>query len=156
MGRQVVPSLVKAGYSVTAIGRSQKAREELERLGTRPVELDLFDAAAVREAVAGHDVVINLATSILSLSRIFLRGAWRTKDWIRSQASANLVEAALAGRATRYINESPRLGTEKADLALTVHTSPPGFYLARCRRQASAPSMALRRSSSSNGLKRQP
>ena len=144
MGRRVVPSLVKAGHSVTALGRSQKAREELERLGTRPVEPDLFDAAAVREAVAGHDVVINLATSIPPLSRIFVRGAWRTNDRIRSQASTNLVEAA-AGRAG-----------DDGDFALTVHASPSGFYLARCRRQASAPSTALRRSSSSNGLKRQP
>ena len=45
---------------------------------------------------------------------------------------------------------------DDGNLALTVHTSSSGFYLARCRRQASAPSTALCRSSSSNGLKRQP
>ncbi len=106
MGRRVVPSLVEAGHSVTAIGRSPAAREALERQGMQPIELDLFDAAAVRAAVAGHDVVINLATSIPSMSRIFLRSAWRTNDRIRSQASAVLVEAALAGGATRYIQES--------------------------------------------------
>ncbi len=106
VGRRVVPSLVKAGYSVTAIGRNPKAREELARLGTRPIELDLFDAAAVREAVAGHDAVINVATSIPPLSRIFLRSAWRATDRIRSRASANLVDAALAGGAVRYIQES--------------------------------------------------
>ncbi len=106
LGRRVVPALVKAGHGVTAVGRSPQARQDLERAGARPVELDLFDAAAVREAVAGHDVVINLATSIPPMSRIFLRGAWRTNDRIRSQASANLAQAALAGGATRYIQES--------------------------------------------------
>jgi nucleoside-diphosphate-sugar epimerase len=106
MGRRVVPSLVRAGHRVTAIGRSEGAREELERAGARPVALDLFNASAVREAVADHDVVINLATSIPPISRIFLPGAWRANDRIRSQASANLVEAALAGGATRYIQES--------------------------------------------------
>jgi nucleoside-diphosphate-sugar epimerase len=106
MGRRVVPSLIKAGHRVTAIGRSQTAREELERAGARPVEVDLFDVAAARKAVAGEEVVINLATSIPPLSRMFLPGAWRMNDRIRSQASANLVEAALAGGATRYIQES--------------------------------------------------
>jgi nucleoside-diphosphate-sugar epimerase len=106
MGRRVVPSLVETGHRVTAIGRSQTAREQLERAGASPVEVDLFNAAAVREAVAGHEVVINLATSIPPLSRMFLPGAWRMNDRIRSQASANLVEAALAGGATRYIQES--------------------------------------------------
>jgi nucleoside-diphosphate-sugar epimerase len=106
MGRRVVPSLVEKGHRVTAIGRSRQAREQLERAGARPVEVDLFDAAAVREVVADHQVVINLATSIPTLSRMFLPGAWHTNDRIRSQASANLVEAALAGGATRYIQES--------------------------------------------------
>jgi nucleoside-diphosphate-sugar epimerase len=130
MGRRVVPSLVKAGHNVTAIGRSQKAREELKRVGARPIELDLFNAAAVREAVAGHDVVINLATSIPPVSRIFLPGAWRTNDRIRSQASANLVEAALTDGAARYIQESfapiyPDCGDQWIDERMPAH---PGSY----------------------------
>jgi nucleoside-diphosphate-sugar epimerase len=106
IGRRVVPSLVKMGYRISAIGRSPQSRQKLERLGVTPVELDLFDAAAVRRAVAGHEVVINLATSIPPTLRMFLPGAWRVNDRIRRQASANLAAAAAAGGARRYIQES--------------------------------------------------
>jgi nucleoside-diphosphate-sugar epimerase len=106
LGRRVVPQLVKVGYKVTAIGRSEEKRSQLARMGARPVELDLFDAAAVRRAVAGQEVVINLATSVPLNLRSFLPGAWRMTSRIRREGSANLVEAALAGGASRYIQES--------------------------------------------------
>jgi nucleoside-diphosphate-sugar epimerase len=106
LGRRVVPQLVEAGYRVTAIGRSEAARNRLAQIGAKPVELDLFDAAGVRQAVAGHEVVINLATHVPLNLRAFLPGAWRMTSRIRREGSANLVEAALAGGASRYIQES--------------------------------------------------
>lgn len=106
LGRRVVPQLVEAGYRVTAIGRSAAARSQLARVGAMPVELNLFDAAAVRQAVAGHEVVINLATHVPLNLRAFLPGAWRMTSRIRREGSANMVEAALAGGASRYIQES--------------------------------------------------
>jgi nucleoside-diphosphate-sugar epimerase len=106
LGRRVVPQLVEAGYRVTAIGRSEEKRSQLARMGARPVELDLFDAGAVRRAVTGHEVVINLATHVPLNLRAFLPGAWHMTSRIRREGSANLVEAALAGGASRYIQES--------------------------------------------------
>jgi nucleoside-diphosphate-sugar epimerase len=106
MGRRVVPALVEAGCQVTAVGRSQESREWLQRHGANPVALDLFDAQAVGRAVAGHEIVINLTTSIPPTSRIFLPGAWRMNDRIRRFASANLAEAASAAGAERFIQES--------------------------------------------------
>jgi nucleoside-diphosphate-sugar epimerase len=106
LGRRVVPQLVEAGYHVTAVGRSEGTRSQLARAGAKPVELDLFDATAVHQAVAGHDVVINLATSVPLVPQAFFPGAWRMTSRIRTYASANLVEAALAGGARRYIQES--------------------------------------------------
>jgi nucleoside-diphosphate-sugar epimerase len=106
LGCRVVPQLVEAGYHVTAIGRSEEKRSQLARMGARPVELDLFDAAAVRRAVAGHEVVINLATHVPLNLRAFLPGAWRMTSRIRRYGSADLVAAALAGGANRYIQES--------------------------------------------------
>lgn len=120
MGRRVVPQLVQAGYTVTAIGRNPDSRNQLAQSGARPIELDLFDPAAVHRAVTGQDVVINLATSIPSTSRMFLPGAWRMTSRIRRFASSNLVEAALAEGAERYIQESfapiyPDCGSEWID-----------------------------------------
>ncbi len=106
LGRRVVPQLIEAGYDVTAIGRREAERSQLAHAGATPIELDLFDAAAVQRAVTGHDVVINLATSIPPIVRTFLPGSWRMTSRIRTYASANLVEAALAGGARRYIQES--------------------------------------------------
>jgi nucleoside-diphosphate-sugar epimerase len=98
--------LLAAGHQVTAVGRSPEKRAALERLGAGTAAVDLFDADAVRAAVAGHDAVCNLATHIPPSTRVFLPGAWRENDRIRSIASVNLVEAALAGGAVRFIQES--------------------------------------------------
>jgi nucleoside-diphosphate-sugar epimerase len=106
LGRRVMPQLIKAGHEVTAVSRDEAARSQLASAGARPIELDLFDAAAVHQEVADHDVVINLATSIPPISRTFLPGSWRMTSRIRTYASTNLVEAALAGGARRYIQES--------------------------------------------------
>jgi nucleoside-diphosphate-sugar epimerase len=128
VGRRVVPQLLEAGYNVTAIGRSEAARSRLARAGARPIELDLFDAVAVRRAVADHDVVINLATSVPLGLRTFLPGAWRMTNRIRSYASANLLEAALAGGARRYIQESfapiyPDCGDQWIDESTPPHAA---------------------------------
>ena len=51
-----------------------------------------------RGAVAGHEVVCNLATHIPPSLRMALPGAWAENDRIRTEASRNLVDAALAAR----------------------------------------------------------
>jgi hypothetical protein len=109
IGRRVVPSLVKMGYRISAIGRSPQSRQKLERLGVTPVELDLFDAAAVRRAVAGHEVVINLATSITIASAGRLRLTWlpRRQPVGRGATSRNpslpsILTAASAGSTSRF------------------------------------------------------
>jgi nucleoside-diphosphate-sugar epimerase len=106
VGRRVVPALIGAGHEVTAVGRTAEKRGALARAGARPVELDLFDAGAVARAVAGHEVVINLATHIPSSARILLPGAWRENSRVRRVAAANLAAGALAGGARRFIQES--------------------------------------------------
>ncbi|HEY7214218.1 MAG TPA: NAD(P)-dependent oxidoreductase [Thermoanaerobaculia bacterium] len=106
IGRRAVPLLLAAGHQVTAVGRSPQKRAALERLGAATVAIDLFDPAAVRAAVAGHDAVCNLATHMPSSARVLLPGAWRENDRVRKLASANLVEAALAGGARHFIQES--------------------------------------------------
>lgn len=106
LGRRVLPQLMKAGHNVTAIGRSDSSRSWLAQNGAKPVELDLFDASAVRGAVDGHEVVINLATSVPINLQAFVPGAWRMTNRIRRYGAANLAEAAQAGGAKRFIQES--------------------------------------------------
>ncbi|MGH7528504.1 MAG: NAD-dependent epimerase/dehydratase family protein [Gemmatimonadales bacterium] len=106
VGRRAVPLLIAQGHRVSGVARTPEKRARLERLGADPVSVDLFNADAVRQAVAGHDAVINLATHIPGSPRLFLPGAWTENDRIRREASTNLASAAGAGGAERFIQES--------------------------------------------------
>ena len=107
IGRRAIPMLTSGGSQVTAAVRSPDGAALVERHHARPVLLDLFDPVAVRRAVDGHDVVVNLATHMPASSwKMFLPGAWRENDRIRRDASRLLVDAAIAGGATRFVQES--------------------------------------------------
>ena len=107
VGVRLIPLLMRAGHRVSAVTRSASARARLEREGAVAIALDLFDRDAVRRAVDGHDTVINLATHMpSSTTKMFWRGNWRENDRLRREASAILVEAALATGAPRFIQES--------------------------------------------------
>jgi len=105
VGTRAVPALVAAGHDVTAVARGAKA-ELVRSMGATPVEVDLFDAAAVQTAVAGHEAVIHLATNIPPMSRAARPKAWDTNERLRREASNHLVDAALATGAARYVQES--------------------------------------------------
>ncbi|HLT46726.1 MAG TPA: NAD(P)-dependent oxidoreductase, partial [Rubricoccaceae bacterium] len=101
----------------------------LERAGARPMSVDLFDAAAVRAAVAGQEAVVNVATHIPPTSKAFLPWAWKENDRIRREASQHLVEAALAAGAGRFVQESfapmyPDRGDAWIDEAVPVQPAP--------------------------------
>ncbi|MBW3658116.1 MAG: NAD(P)-dependent oxidoreductase [Actinobacteria bacterium] len=106
LGRRVVEQLVAAGHVVTAVSRTADRDGLLRAAGATPVRVALFDPSAVRAAVAGHDAVVNVATSIPPLSRAAWRRAWRTNDRLRTEASRTLVDAAIATGASRYVQES--------------------------------------------------
>jgi 2-alkyl-3-oxoalkanoate reductase len=106
LGRRVVPLLVAAGHDVSALARSDGRAGLLGGLGATPVRAEVFDPDAMVRAVAGHEVVCNLATHIPATNRMAMPGAWAENDRIRSEASRNLVDGALAAGAARYVQES--------------------------------------------------
>ena len=106
LGRRVVAGLVAAGLEVTGVARRPANHADLAALGVRPVALDLFDQAAVHAAVAGHAAVCNLATAIPVGDRANDPSAWEATDRIRRVGARNLVDAALAAGASRYLQES--------------------------------------------------
>jgi nucleoside-diphosphate-sugar epimerase len=141
VGRRAVASLVSGGHSVTGVARSREKRALVEKLGAAPTEVDLFDASAVRTAVDGHDVVINLATKIPPLAKAMLPGAWDENNRIRSEVSINLADACLATSATRFIQESlafmyPDRGDEWIDEDVPV--DPPKFASSTLTAEAAA------------------
>jgi nucleoside-diphosphate-sugar epimerase len=106
VGRLAVPELVAAGHDVSALARSPARAALLEGLGARPVTVSLFDRAALTSAFAGHDAVVNLATAIPSTLRALRDSGWRENDRIRTEGSAAVVDAALAARVGRLVQES--------------------------------------------------
>jgi nucleoside-diphosphate-sugar epimerase len=106
LGRRAVTQLVAAGHQVTGVARSPEKEALLEALGVRPVRVDLFDADAVRTAVAGHDAVVNVATKIPPVAQMARLRAWDENERIRREASTNLVNGAIAAGATVFVQES--------------------------------------------------
>ena len=106
VGTRALPALVAAGHQVTAVARGEAKADLVRSLGGEPVAVDLFDASAVAAAVMGHEAVIHLATHIPPLSKAARASAWATNERLRTEASAHLVDAALAAGAARYVQES--------------------------------------------------
>lgn len=106
IGSRALPALVAAGHDVTAVARTDDKADLVRALGGAPVLADLFDPAAVAAVVAGHEVVVHLATNIPPLAKSGRTAAWETNERLRRESSAYLVAGALAAGATRYVQES--------------------------------------------------
>ena len=106
LGRRVIPRLIAEGHSVTGVSRSVNADRALATAGAIPSRIDLFDATALRNAVSGHNVVINLATHIPPADKAFKRKAWAENDSIRRTGSRNLAAAARAAGTSVFVQES--------------------------------------------------
>jgi nucleoside-diphosphate-sugar epimerase len=106
VGRPAVAALVGAGHDVTVVARNPEKAIQIEGQGATPADVDLFDLDPLASAVAGHEVVVNLATHIPSPGEMVKPGAWGENDRIRREGSANLVLAARRGGATRFVQES--------------------------------------------------
>lgn len=106
LGRRAVSQLLAAGAEVTGVARTRRKGIELHDLGATPVQASLFDRDALSAAVAGHQVVCNLATAIPTGEQAGRRSAWNDNHRIRREGARNLVDAALHAGADRYIQES--------------------------------------------------
>jgi hypothetical protein len=83
------------------VARSDAGAGWLRAVGAKPVQVDLLDPAMVRAAVA--NAVVHLATAIPPLARMRRPGAWRTNDRLRTHATGNLVDAAIAADAEVFM-----------------------------------------------------
>lgn len=124
VGRRAVPAWAAAGHQVTALARSVESAQRLGAAGARVVEVSLFDPGRLAEAVRGSDVVVNLATSIPPFSKAALSSAWKQNDRLRREGSRNLVEAARASGADRYVQESIAFLYEDAGSTWITEDSP--------------------------------
>jgi nucleoside-diphosphate-sugar epimerase len=109
IGRPLLRLLRAAGYTVTGITRSAARAAALEALGARAAVINVFDPAALMEAVAAAkpDVVINQLTDLPDARDPALLAASRACNArIRIEGTRNLMTAARAAGAKRAIGQS--------------------------------------------------
>src|SRR5438552_10784283 len=63
IGAAVAQAFKQKGYEVTAIARNDRAHEQLQKAGIKPLRGDLKDAQTYTEAVRDADVVIHTAAT---------------------------------------------------------------------------------------------
>jgi nucleoside-diphosphate-sugar epimerase len=109
IGRPLIPALVEAEHEVTALTRRPAWADELSAMGAKPVVGDVFDAAWLRDSVvqARPEVVIQHLTSLpQNLSPRNTRAAYASNDRVRGIGGANLLAAAKAAGARRYLAQN--------------------------------------------------
>ena len=106
IGYRVIPKLIKAGHQVTGVTRTDQKAAVLREWGASPVQVDIFDKAALVPALTGHEVVANLATNVPPLEKAMEPTAWDMHDRIRNEASVCLTRAAAEAGCQTFIQES--------------------------------------------------
>jgi nucleoside-diphosphate-sugar epimerase len=106
IGGHAVPALITAGHTVTAVARTPAKAAALTAHGATPVSVSIFDRAVLAQAFAGHDAVINLASGIPPTSQFMRAKAWENNDRVRTEGSAAIVDAAIAAKIGRIVQES--------------------------------------------------
>jgi nucleoside-diphosphate-sugar epimerase len=110
IGRRLIPLLLADGHDVTGMTRSADAARQLEAAGVHAVIADVYDPDGLKRAAAGArpDVVMHQLTD---LPRVLndekeLAAAYPRNARIRTEGTRNLVAAAKAAGARRFIVQS--------------------------------------------------
>jgi nucleoside-diphosphate-sugar epimerase len=109
VGRRMLPLLRAAGYEVTGTTRVASKADELRAAGIIPAVVDVFDAAALKAAVAAArpDVIVHQLTDLPHglKAELMAEGLIRNAR-LRIEGTRNLVDAALGAGARRFIAQS--------------------------------------------------
>jgi nucleoside-diphosphate-sugar epimerase len=112
IGRPLVKKLLAAGHEVTGSTRSQQRAEEIHGAGAEAVTVDVFDAEALREVVAGAapDVVVHELTALPERFEPRKKDIYDATNRVRHEGTRNLVEAARAAGVRRFVCQSIAFG----------------------------------------------
>jgi nucleoside-diphosphate-sugar epimerase len=125
IGPATVRGLLEKGHQVRAVARTDGKAAQLRAQGAEPVAVDLFDGDAVKAAVDGCEAVMHLATNVPPLRRMASTRGWATHNRIRTTATENLVDAALATGVTTFVKESVSFVYPDGGDAWIDETTPP-------------------------------
>ncbi len=107
IGKPLMRQLVAAGHNVTGTTRREARAEEIRAAGAKAVVCDVFDREALEAAVkeAAPEVVVNQLTSLpdeYNPKKI----DYGPTNRVRAEGGSNLMKAALAVGARRYVTQS--------------------------------------------------
>jgi nucleoside-diphosphate-sugar epimerase len=107
IGRRLAPLLVEAGHEVAGTTRSEARVEVVRGLGAEPVVVDVYDAAALRDAVVAFrpEVVMHQLTDLPD-DPAKVGESREANARMREEGTRNLVAAARAAGASRFIAQS--------------------------------------------------
>lgn len=122
IGRSLVPKLVAEGHEVVAMTRSAERAASLEAMGASAVVADVFDLDALCNVVAAAkpETVIHQLTAFGATDADPLAETIR----IRTEGTRNLVQAALAAGAKRFLAQSISFICSPAGSGLTDEETP--------------------------------
>ena len=122
IGRSLVPMLVEAGHRVVAMTRSTSRASSLEAMGAIPVIGDVYDIERLTELVtnAEPDTVVHQLTAFGSTDADPLEETIR----VRTEGTRNLVKAARAAGAKRFIAQSISFICSPSRAGLTSEETP--------------------------------
>lgn len=108
IGRPLVRQLVVAGHEVTGTTRREERAEEIRAADAQAVVCDAYDAAALTAAVkqAAPEVVVNQLTSLPQRYDPRKASFYEETNRVRREGGHNLVEAARAAGARRFLTQS--------------------------------------------------
>ena len=109
VGRRLCPLLLEDGWRVVGTTRAAAKAEWLRSIGVEPLVVDVFDAEALRKALArsGASVVMHQLTDLPQVrDPARLAAALERNARLREIGTKNLVAAALAAGATRFVAQS--------------------------------------------------
>jgi nucleoside-diphosphate-sugar epimerase len=107
IGRQLTPLLVAAGHTVAGTTRSERKAELVRGLGAEPVVVDVYEAGALRDAICDFapDMVMHQLTDLPD-DAAKIPECRESNARMREEGTANLVHAARAAGASRFLAQS--------------------------------------------------
>ncbi|WP_319945734.1 NAD-dependent epimerase/dehydratase family protein [Nocardia macrotermitis] len=107
LGSRLTPMLIAAGCRVAGMTRSPEKAEMLAGLGAEPVVCDVFDAAGLEQAVRAYapDLVMHQLTDLPDRAEDLAAGR-AANARMRKEGTANLIAAAQAAGAKRFVAQS--------------------------------------------------
>ena len=126
IGRPLVPKLVAAGHEVTGTTRSESKADDLRRAGAHAAVVDVFDAGALRASLeeAGPEVVVHELTALPDRLDFRKKGVYEPTNRVRTEGTRNLLDAARAAGARRFVCQSIAFAYRNDGMAIKTEEDP--------------------------------